>query len=206
MKTKTILVLFLLLLPVFSFAQSTAELDKADFLKAVADYYEVDQNLINKIVESGIDYSDIPVVLYVSKNTQMDPEKIIELRKSGQSWETIMKGRNFPLDKLYFLISGKINSKKFKPIFDKFPAYNPKAVTPIVLSDQEISEIVNLRFLFKFYDYSVFEIMAMRDYGKNYVRINADIKMIKEELKKQSKIKEREEAKKKKEAEKTSDG
>jgi hypothetical protein len=50
------------------------------------------------------------------------------------------------------------------------------------LTDDDIVNLVNLKFLYRHHDYSVYEIMAMRDIGKNFIRINSQVHAVKAEM------------------------
>ena len=67
----------------------------------------------------------------------------------------------------------------------------------LVLTDEEIMNLVNLRFISSHFDYSVFEIMAMRDHGKDFQRIAADVAQAKEQAAAAEKAQKREAAKEK---------
>ena len=46
--------------------------------------------------------------------------------------------------------------------------------------------MVNLKLMYSLHDYSVYDIMAMRDYGKSFARINQQVYLAKEEMNKKS--------------------
>ena len=52
----------------------------------------------------------------------------------------------------------------------------------IELTDSEVVDLVNLKFMYSLHDYSVYEIMAMRDFGKSFLRINQQVELAKQEM------------------------
>jgi len=70
------------------------------------------------------------------------------------------------------------------------------AVRDTGISDDDIVNLVNLKFISSHYDYSAFDIMAMRDNGFSYAEISTKVSAAKEQMINYQKKKEREAAKK----------
>ncbi len=198
---KNYLFLILILIPVLVSGQTLGEIEETDYDNAVAAHFNQDIATINKFIKNGIAPEAVPVLLFISEKISVPYDKIIALYKGGQSWQNIVKNNNASNDIFYFSMISGFKSETFLPIFEKFKAFNAKAIEPVMLDNVEIINIVNLQFLMKFYDFNVCELIAMRDYGKSFIRINADVKLLKDNLNKAELAKEREEAKLAKERE-----
>ncbi len=195
---KTIIIFCVVLIPIIAIGQTVGEREATDYKNALSQYYAQDIAVVNEMSDNGIALEEIPVILFIAQETELPTNKVVTLYKGGQSWENIVNNNNSDLCIFYFSITSDLNSKVYLPIFNKFKGFNSEAVEPMVLSNKEIFDVVNLQFITKHYDFNVFEIMAMRDYGKSFTRINADVKMVKEKLHKEELAKERNAAKAKK--------
>ena len=94
------------------------------------------------------------------------------------------------------VINGKFESETFTPIFEKYRLTPNSKWGTIELTDDEVINLVNLKFVSSHYDYSAFSIMEMRDNGYSYREIDTKVRAAKEEMEKEQKIKAREAAKK----------
>lgn len=197
---KTIIFSLVILIPLLTFGQTISELEESDYKNAIAKYFEHDFAQVENMAAKGFSLEEVPVIIFSAQKTKLTTDNIIALYKGGQSWQNIIENNNANLNDFYFSISSQFKSKTYLPIFNKFKAFNSKAKGSADLSDKEIIDMVNLQFVTKHYDFNVFEIMAMRDYGKKFSRINADVKLVKEKLHNAELAKERKAAKAKKEA------
>lgn len=187
MRIKTVVTLGALALFVASVAVAGEREDR--FYDDVASYYGDTLGVVDQLVEMGIADEDLAVCMHVAKETQTTPLRIGEVRKRGDSWMEIIRGRGVKINSLFFLISGKYESKIYKPIFAKFTALPESKWNELQFSDAEIINLVNLRCIYQHHDYSVFEVMAMRDIGKKFVTINEQIGDLKKEMIKAEKAK-----------------
>jgi hypothetical protein len=156
-----------------------------EYYKAIADYYVVSyDSVVAKLLvaDTTIAAEDLPVFLFVAERAQTPPMTIVEVRSRGESWDEIVKGRMLQSDIFYFMIAGDIESKTYAPIFDKFKSTPKKDWKLLQFADPEIVNLVNLRFISSHHDYSLFEIMKMRDAGKGFIEINHDVAQIKKEM------------------------
>lgn len=164
------------------------------FYKDVAKFYEASVDSVSAINQMGIPNDELAVVFFVARKVKTSPGRIAELRLRKESWNEIIKARGASPADLYILVNTEIKSKTYAPIFKKFKDTTSANWNNLVLTDDEIINLVNLRMISSQHDYSIFEVMAMRDNGKGFGRINNDIADLKQKLIK----KEQEEEKKKK--------
>jgi len=184
------------------------------FYKDIASYFETEFDNVSKINELEVADDELAVVFFIAQKGTTSPERITETRKRGDSWYEICKSRGVTQKEIYVLVMSATNSKVYEPIFEKFKSAPEDKWNQLLLTDEDIINLVNLRVISSRHDYSMFEIMAMRDHGKGFARINNDIFNLKAEFlknekmaKKQSKesIQESQEDKKEDQVEDTSD-
>lgn len=188
-------IMILILLPTICFGEIGEGMER-DFYKALAAYYTVSDDVVAGFVDGKISAADMSVILLFASKADKDPADIMKLRLDGKSWTEIYKSQNLEPGIFYFLIAGDIPSAIYGPLIAKFRETPQNQWANLDLSDTEIINLVNLRFISSQNDYSVFEIMEMRDKGKDFIRINHDVMRIKEDMVKEAKAKAKAKAKK----------
>ena len=141
------------------------ELD-VEYYEAVAAYHQVSyDSVVAKLLvaDTTLAAVDLPVILLIAERAVTAPATIAEARSQGGSWVDIARGRMLQLDIFYFMIVGPIESETYAPIFGKFKSTAEKDWKLLEFTDQEIVDLVNLRFISSHHDYSLFKIMEMRD-------------------------------------------
>lgn len=198
----SILIVFFLLtfLSSLSLGQTKQELEK-DYLTALALYYQISDSEISDLLKLKLELEDLPVLVFIAKKTKITPEKIAKFREQGDSWQDIIKMRTLDPGIFYIMITGEIKSKIYNLILTKFKTIPESNWKKIQLTDDEIINLVNLRFICSHHDYTVYDVMAMREYGKDFAGINYQVALNKKEMIK----KEKADLKKKKESDKESD-
>lgn len=158
---------------------------EVEYYKAAADYYMLSYDSVVArllVADTAIAAEDLPVTLFLAERAVTSPMTIAEVRSRGESWDEILRGRMLQSEIFYILVAGDIESRTYAPIFDKFKSTPKKDWKLLRFTDKEIVDLVNLRFISSHHDYSLFEIMRMRDAGKSFVQINHDVARIKKEM------------------------
>jgi len=147
------------------------------FHLSIGEYYRVPQREVIIIRERGIPDDEIPVVLLVAQRARVAPATIIDLRRRGKTWTDIV---------LYFDLSPEIFYVEVEEVEVKGPPYGkayghyknkPKREWKrIVLKDDEVINLVNLKFISEHHGYRPKEVIEMRSRGKAFVAINDEVK------------------------------
>lgn len=188
----SLVVAVMLAVPAVSLAGEEAE----TFSSALASYFGVSAEEVAAVWETGVSGDEIPVALLLAKLTKSSPANFGKLRARGDSWRDIAKVRNVGSDAFYMKIDAKFESATFSPIFAHFDTTSESKWRELPLTDGDVVNLVNLKFISSHFDYSAFEVMSMRDKGNSFVDITAHVKSAKEEMLKKEKMEQR---KKKKE-------
>lgn len=143
-----------------------------DYIIDVGDYFQVDYEEVNELIDNGITIEELPVVCFIAQRAKVSIDKVAQARAVGQSWQAVTSEFHLDATTFYVIIHGKYSSKPFKSAFDKFHSqidYNWKKVE---LSDADIINLVNLRFIYQHHDFSPFRVMTLRDNGADYTTVN----------------------------------
>ncbi len=155
------------------------------FYLAIGDHYQVEEEKIVIVKKRNILDEEMPVVFFLSKRAGVSPEVIIKLRLGGKSWMEITA--DFGLSAEIFYIPLKADpGPPYGKAYGHFRNRERSEWGRIWLTDIDIVNFVNLKFLSEHYDYSPDEIVKMRRDGVNFIDINTRVKKNKGQAKKES--------------------
>jgi len=175
--------------------------EKVAFEEALMAYYEITGDDVTALKETGLALEEMPVALHWASPAMTSPVNLATLRARGDSWQDIAHVRQVGPSSVYIRIGKEFTSTIYEPIFAKFTKVKGATWTDVPLTSDDIVNLVNLKFLSSYYGYSMFEIMAMRDGGADFVSIAATVKEAKQKQQEEQKRKAREEKRKKREQE-----
>jgi hypothetical protein len=153
-----------------------------DYDQAIGHYFKITSAQVSELRAAGVVTEDLAVCCHIAKHSGARVASIAEMRVRGDSWSEIVLGRNMGMNIFYQPIVGYSSSETYYPIFAKFDAVPASQWRKLALSDEEITNLVNLRFISSEHDYSVYKVMAQRDEGLPFLDINKNIKEAKQVL------------------------
>lgn len=142
------------------------------FYFSVGDYYRVPAEriiIIKKRYPFILD-EEIPVIFLISRHCGIEPEIIIDMRKRGYSWYSIMIHFGLYPERLfreYIVVYGPPYGKAWG-----YYKHHPKKEKIIILSDRDIIELSNIKFLSEYYQQKPETIIYYRKNYPNYIEIN----------------------------------
>jgi hypothetical protein len=146
------------------------------FYLAVGDYYHVPGPQIVAIRDRyRLHDEELPVVFFLAARADVAPSVIMDIRHRGRSWLDI--SIHFGLDPNIFYVP--IQVSRIGPPYGKAYGYYGKYRArgdwrKIVLTDREVVDLVNLRFMSDYHGISPESVMERRARGAGFVFINAD--------------------------------
>lgn len=154
---------------------SFANGDMSGFYFALGDYYRVPEREVMFIRERRIPDYDIPVVLFIAQRARVAPGVIMDLRLSGRSWMDITLHFGLGPD-IYYVPVREVYGPPYGHAYGHFKSRHRKDWHKIRLSDHEVADMVNLRFMSEHYGRPAEEIMRMRSGGKSFAVINDEFR------------------------------
>jgi hypothetical protein len=146
------------------------------FYLAVGDYYRVPEKEVIIIKEKHIPDEDIPVVLFIAGRAHVAPATIIDLRLRGKSWMDI--SLHFGLSPEIFYVPVK-EADVIGPPYGKAYGYYKKKPRKdwkkIMLTDDDVINLRNLRFISEHYGYAPEKVIELRKGGKNFIKVNSEL-------------------------------
>lgn len=199
MRKKLLLVLFLivlLLIPVISsagyeFNLSVSE-EESGFSFSVSNYYRVPEKEVIIIRERGIDEEELPVVFFIAKRARVSPDVIIKMRLSGYSWMDISLHFGIGAEVYYVpvqetVIIGPPYGKAYG-YYKKYPRHKWHMIR---LEDDDIVNLVNLRFISEYHGIPPSEVIKLKKEGKKFVVMDKEFKERKKHKSKEERHKEK---------------
>ncbi len=147
------------------------------FHLSVGEHYRVPQRDVVVIRDRGIHDEALPVVFYLAKRARVSPGVIVDLHLRGLSWMDITLHYGLSPEIYYVpvrIIEGRPPHGHAYGYYKKHP--NRDGWKNISLSDDDIVDQVNLKFISDHYGYSPDKVMKYRSEGKRFSVIDRDIK------------------------------
>lgn len=155
------------------------------FYLSIGEHYQVEEKQIVVIRKQNISDEEMPVVFFLAKRAGVEPGVIVKLRISGKSWMEITADFGLTAEIFYVPVS-RDPGPPYGKAYGHFKNRERATWGEIWLTDTDIVNFVNLRFISEHYDYSTDEIIRMREKGADFVMINTEVKKNKGQAKKEA--------------------
>jgi hypothetical protein len=148
--------------------------DEPDSLVLASEsYFGVSQEEIVVIERRGIAREELPVVLFLASRARVRPAAVLELRLAGRSWFDI--ARHYRLSAEVFYVPATRVSGPYEVTYRVYS--RPRAEwDTIVLRDEDVLNLVNLKFYAEHYGCEPDEVIALRAGGEDFVTIHRTIR------------------------------
>ena len=140
------------------------------FYLGVGQYYHVPDRDVVFIRERHIPDDEIPVVCFIAHRAHVEPAAIVDLRMQGQSWMDISLHYGLGPD-VYYVPVKQVSGPPYGKAYGYYKNHPRREWRKIRLSDDEIVNFVNLRFMTEHYGYDAPAVMRARGEGKSFVVI-----------------------------------
>ena len=185
-----VILLFILILPVanicFAGVDIGLSLDRdglKSFHLAVGEHYQVPEKELVVVREAKVSDEELPVVFYLAGRAGVSTQAIIKLRLDGKSWMDISAHCGLGPE-IYYVSLKTDPGPPYGNAYGHFKNRNRNEWRNIKLTDDDIVNFVNLKFLSEHYGYSPDEIVKMRAKGQDFISVNTEIKKNKGQSKK----------------------
>ncbi len=182
---KTFFIALLLSFVCFSFARADQNVEFGmsigsqglkGFYLAVGDYFSVPQQQIIVVKENNIPDEEMPVVFFIAQQANVPVMTVVNLRLSGESWTSITL--SLGLSPAIFYVPVTMTVVPGPPYGHAYGYYRHKPRkmwNKIVLDDDDVVNLVNLKFVSEHYGYPPEQVIRMRAKGKKFAAINGEM-------------------------------
>ena len=155
------------------------------FYLAIGEHYKVPQKQIVVIRERKIPDEELAVVFFLAQRAEVAHGVVIKLRLGGKSWMEI--SAHFGLTaEIFYVPVKRAPGPPYGKAYGHFKNKKKNQWATIRLTDAEVVNFVNLKFISEHYGYSPDDVIKMREKGNSFVAINAEVKKNKGQEKKKS--------------------
>lgn len=144
-----------------------------NFHVAVANYYHVPEREVIVIRERHIADDEIPVVLFIAQRARVAPAKVIAMRQSGRSWWEISVHYGLGPEVYYVPVTVVAPGPPYGKAYGHYKKGKKKKT--IVLADDDIVNLVHLRFLSEHYRVAPERVIEVRARHADFVVVHSEI-------------------------------
>jgi hypothetical protein len=144
-----------------------------DFHVAVSNYYHVPEREVIVVRERRIPDEELPVVFFIAQRAHVPAARIVEMRLHGDSWWDISVRYGLGADVYYVPVvvrSGPPYGRAYGHYKKPKNQWNT-----IVLTDADIVNLVELRFMSEHYHVAPERIVELRERDVDFVTIHGDV-------------------------------
>jgi hypothetical protein len=146
-----------------------------DFYFAIGEHYRVPTREIVEIRERyAYPEEDLPVIYFLAARAHVEPSMIISLRGRRMSWLDIAFHYHLTPDIFFVPVATVPIGPPYGNAYGHYKKYHPG--TKIVLTDREVVDLVNLRFMSEHYHMRPETVMELRSQGNRFPVINEEIR------------------------------
>ena len=146
--------------------------DPSPFYSAVSQHFQVPPSQLRQLADAGLPPSEVVVLCYIARHSLAQPTRLLADRRNGRSWRDIATASGLEPASFYYPISYSRG-----PFVNVFAVYHrvPRdrwTWNELQLTDSDIENLVNLRFLAESGGRSVPDVQQLRAKGYDYVSIH----------------------------------
>jgi hypothetical protein len=146
-----------------------------EFHLAIGDFYRVPEADVIVVRERHIPDEELPVVFFVAQRARVAPSVIVDLRLGGQSWIDITHYYGLSAE-IFYVETEVVSGPPYGRALGYYKNKPRKEWKTIKLGDDDVVNLVNLKFISNHYGYSPSTVIKMRSEGKKFVAINKEAK------------------------------
>ena len=146
-----------------------------DFHVAVANYYHVPEREVIVIRERRIPDDEIPVALFIARHAGVPWGRVVDMRLRGDSWWDISVRLGVRPD-VYYIPVAVSPGPPYGRALGHYKNKHRKQWSTVVLSDADVVNLVELRFLSEHYKVPPERIIELRGKDRDFVAIHSEVR------------------------------
>jgi hypothetical protein len=150
-----------------NFGISASDQGGSSFYLNVGQYYGVPEQQVVAVRERRIPDDEIPVVFFIAREARVEPRVIIEQRLGGRSWMDISLAYHLSPAVFYVPYQGD-PGPPYGHAYGLYRRHRRADWGRIRLADDDVVNMVNMRFMKEHYGYRPEEVVAMRSQGRAF--------------------------------------
>ncbi len=156
------------------------------FYLEIGEQYRVPEKEVVVIRERRIPDDELPVVFFLARHASVEPDVIVTMRLGGQSWMDIALHYRL-LPEIFYVQFDRDPGPPYGRAWGHFKHHKRSEWKEIRLEDDDIVNLVDLKFVSERYGCTPMEVVRLREKENSFVVIHRDIRAEKEHSKVRSK-------------------
>jgi hypothetical protein len=144
-----------------------------DFHVAVSNYYHVPQREVILVRERRIRDDELPVVFFIAQRARVAPATIVDLRLRGLSWWDISVHYGIGPE-VYYVPVAVAPGPPYGKAWGHYKKKHKKNWNTIVLSDDDVVNLVQVRFISDHYHIAPERVIESRGKHRDYVGVHQE--------------------------------
>lgn len=149
------------------------------FYLAVGDFYRVPEREVIVVRERTIPDDELPVVFFLASRAHVAPGVIVDLRLGGMSWDRITVHFGLGPEIYYVPVAVPVSGPPYGHAYGHYKKHPRNQWSKIHLSDADVVNLVNLRFISDHMGVPAQDVIKMRGGGKHFSAIHSEMKKAK---------------------------
>lgn len=145
-----------------------------DFHVAVSNYYHVPQREVILVRERRIRDDELPVVFFIAQRARVAPATIVDLRLRGLSWWDISVRYGIGPE-VYYVPVAVAPGPPYGKAWGHYKKKPKKQWNTIVLSDDDVVNLVQVRFISDHYHIAPERVIESRGKHRDYVTVHREV-------------------------------
>lgn len=146
------------------------------FYLAVGEYFRTPEKEVVVVKQRGIPDEEVPVVMFLAARANVAPGVIIDLRLGGMKWMDICARHKLSPEIFYVPVKTTVTGPPYGKAYGYYKNKPRNQWKTIVLSDVDVINLVNLRFVSEHYGYPPAQVMKMRSEGKTFLVVHEEVR------------------------------
>jgi hypothetical protein len=145
-----------------------------NFYRAVGNYYKASPGELEQVCSASLPLDEVAVAFHVARNAGVPVTSYLELRTQGLGSMDILSLLNVNRDALYVPV-GSPTTVFPGQSHEDLRGHAREAWSDPDLSDSDITNLVNLKFIAEYYGWRAEHVIALRSGGWSFAAIHGDL-------------------------------
>jgi hypothetical protein len=150
-----------------------AAVQVGDFRVAVSNYYHVPEREVVVVHDRRIRDEELPVVFFMAQHARVAPAVIVDLRLRGMSWWSISTRYHIGPE-VYYVPVAVTPGPPYGKAYGHYKKSRNQWNT-IVLADDDVVNMVHLRFLSDYYHVAPEKVIEVRAHNTSFVAVQQEV-------------------------------
>ncbi|MCW5978059.1 MAG: hypothetical protein KIT09_08265 [Bryobacteraceae bacterium] len=144
------------------------------FYQAIGKYYRASEDELSEARASGCPLDEVAVVFHIARSAAVEAGLVARLRREGLRWTNILEDLHVSHNAFYVPVGSPTTVFPGRPYEDLWDEAR-RAWSDPGLSDADIVNLVNLKFISEYYRCRAEHVVALRSAGWSFAGIHADL-------------------------------